>query len=118
MASNTATANVLLPILADLSLTVCQNPLYMIMASAITASYAFMLPVATAPNAIVFGASTMTTAYMLKVGFGMNVITLITTLIAINTYGMPIYGLGEFPDWAVSQLPENSTCVPVPDIMV
>ena len=52
VASNTATANVLLPILADLSMTICQNPLYLIMAAAVTSSYAFMLPVATAPNAI------------------------------------------------------------------
>ena len=52
MASNTATANVLLPILADLSMTICQNPLYLIMTAALTSSYAFMLPVATAPNAI------------------------------------------------------------------
>lgn len=110
VASNTATANVLLPILADLSLTICQNPLYLIMAAAVTSSYAFMLPVATAPNAIVFGASTMTTGHMMKAGFGMNIITVITTLIAINTYAMPLYGLEAFPEWAVHQLPVNVTC--------
>ena len=110
VASNTATANVLLPILADLSLTICQNPLYLIMTTAVTSSYAFMLPVATAPNAIVFGASSMTTGHMIKAGFGMNVITIITTLIAINSYGIPIYGLDTFPEWAVPQLPVNVTC--------
>lgn len=111
VASNTATANVLLPILADLSLTICQNPLYLIMASAVTASYAFMLPVATAPNAIVFGASSMTIMDMLSAGFGMNVITLSTTMIAINTYAIPLYHLDVFPTWAVEQLPENITCL-------
>jgi len=110
VASNTATANVLLPILADLSMTICQNPLYLIMAAAVTSSYAFMLPVATAPNAIVFGASTMTTAHMMKTGFGMNIITVITTLIAINSYAVPLYGLDTFPVWAESQLPVNVTC--------
>ena len=110
VASNTATANVLLPILADLSLTICQNPLYLIMTTAVTSSYAFMLPVATAPNAIVFGASSMTTGHMIKAGFGMNILTIITTLIAINTYGIPIYGLDTFPEWAVPQLPVNVTC--------
>jgi len=110
VASNTATANVLLPILADLSLTICQNPLYLIMAAAVTSSYAFMLPVATAPNAIVFGASTMTTGHMMKTGFGMNIITVITTLIAINSYAIPLYGLDSFPAWAEPQLPVNVTC--------
>jgi len=110
VASNTATANVLLPILADLSMTICQNPLYLIMAAAVTSSYAFMLPVATAPNAIVFGASTMTTGHMMKAGFGMNIITVITTLIAINSYAIPLYGLDSFPVWAEPQLPVNVTC--------
>ncbi len=111
MASNTATANVLLPILADLSLTICQNPLYMIMAAALTSSYAFMLPVATAPNAIVFGASTMSTGHMMKAGLGMNIITLVTTLIAINTYAVPLFDLDGFPEWGRPQLPPNATCV-------
>ena len=110
MASNTATANVLLPILADLSLTICQSPLYLVMTSAVTSSYAFMLPVATAPNAIVFGASTLTTAQMMKAGFGMNIITVIMTLLAINSYGVPLFGLNSFPDWAVPNLPVNVTC--------
>merc|ERR1712062_693809 len=110
VASNTATANVLLPILADLSMTICQNPLYLMLPAAVTSSYAFMLPVATAPNAIVFGASTMTTAHMMKTGFGMNIITVITTLIAINPYAVPLYGLDSFPVWAEPQLPVNVTC--------
>ena len=86
------------------------------MAAAVTSSYAFMLPVATAPNAIVFGASTMTTGHMMKAGFGMNIITVITTLIAINTYAIPLYGLEAFPEWAVHQLPVNVTCAWTPPL--
>ena len=41
--------------------------------AAVTCSYAFMLPVATAPNAIVFGASTMKTGDMMKAGLFMNI---------------------------------------------
>ena len=44
-APNTATANVLLPILAEMAITICVNPIYLIMSAALTASYAFMLPV-------------------------------------------------------------------------
>ena len=47
VASNTATANVLLPILAEMAITICVNPIYLIMSAALTASYAFMLPVKT-----------------------------------------------------------------------
>ena len=45
-----------------MSLTLCINPIYLMMTCAISCSYAFMLPVATAPNAIVFSHSTMKTS--------------------------------------------------------
>ena len=61
IASNTATANVLVPILAKMAVTMCINPIYLTLPAGIACSYAFALPVATAPNAIVFGHSTMTT---------------------------------------------------------
>ena len=61
IASNTATANVLVPILAKMAVTMCINPIYLTLPAGIVCSYAFALPVATAPNAIVFGHSTMTT---------------------------------------------------------
>ena len=47
--------------------------------AAVTCSYAFMLPVATAPNAIVFGASTMKTGDMMKAGLFMNIACVLTT---------------------------------------
>jgi hypothetical protein len=57
-----------------MSLTLCINPIYLMMTCAISCSYAFMLPVATAPNAIVFSHSTMKTSgnnlYFVPVGFG------------------------------------------------
>ena len=52
----------------------------------------------------------MTVGDMMKGGIGLNIITLITTAIAINTYAIPIFGLDEFPEWAISQLPANVTC--------
>ena len=65
IASNTATANVLVPILAKMAVTMCINPIYLTLPAGIVCSYAFALPVATAPNAIVFGHSTMTTGVKL-----------------------------------------------------
>ncbi|XP_023332588.1 solute carrier family 13 member 5 isoform X3 [Eurytemora carolleeae] len=62
VASNTATATIVVPIIMQMSVSLCENPIYMMMTAAICCSYAFMLPVATAPNAIVFSHSTMKTS--------------------------------------------------------
>ncbi len=71
------------------------------MTSVVTCCYAFMLPVATAPNAIIYGASCLTQKDMIKAGLVMNIICVLTTNLAINSYGIPLFGLGAFPDWAV-----------------
>ena len=52
----------------------------------------------------------MTVSDMMKGGIGLNIITLITTAIAINTYAVPLFGLDTFPEWALPQLPVNITC--------
>ena len=65
-------------------------------------SCAFMLPVSTAPNAVVFEARAgkMTTWTMMKVGFGMNIITLLVIVGCISSYGVPMFHLnGGLPDW-------------------
>ena len=70
------------------------------MCSVVTCCYAFMLPVATAPNAIVYQASSMRTSDMMKAGLPLNLVCILTTNIAINTYGAALFGLGSFPEWA------------------
>lgn len=70
-----------------------------------------MLPVATAPNAIVYQASSMTTSDMIKAGLPMNIICIITTNLAINTYGSLMFGMGTLSDWVIeSAQHENITC--------
>lgn len=110
IASNVATANVIVPILAKIAVTMCINPVYLTLPAGVVSSYAFALPVATAPNAIVFGHSTMTTADMMKAGFVMNMICVITLCLAINTYAVPLFGLHTFPDWAAEKHPNISAC--------
>merc|ERR1712062_160696 len=112
IASNTATANVLVPILAELAVTMCINPIYLTLPAGIVCSYAFALPVATAPNAIVFGHSSMKTTDMMKAGFLMNLICVITLAVSINSYAVPLFGLDEFPDWAQAAHPNASLCFP------
>ncbi len=110
IASNTATANVLVPILSKMAVTMCINPIYLTLPAGIVCSYAFALPVATAPNAIVFGHSTMTTADMMKAGFVMNIICVFTLCVSINTYAIPLFNLGTFPDWAAATHPNITMC--------
>ena len=110
IASNTATANVLVPILAEMAVTLCINPIYLTLPAGIACSYAFALPVATAPNAIVFGHSSMKTSDMMKAGFPMNFVCVTIICICINTYAIPLFGLNTFPAWAAHNLQNASMC--------
>jgi len=98
--SNVATANILLPVLAEVARATEINPLYLMVPATVTCSYAFMLPVATPPNAIAHEASGMSSTQMMKVGFMLNILCIITSMVAINTYGVVLFNLDQFPDWA------------------
>ena len=110
IASNTATANVLVPILAKMAVTMCINPIYLTLPAGIVCSFAFALPVATAPNAIVFGHSTMTTVDMMKAGFVMNLLCVITLSISINSYTVPLFDLNTIPEWAAATMENVARC--------
>ena len=72
--SNTATATLLIPLMIALSQTLAISPLLLATAVAVATSYAFMLPVATPPNAIVFSSGRVPIQKMAKVGFWLNII--------------------------------------------
>ncbi|XP_077866327.1 solute carrier family 13 member 2-like [Saccoglossus kowalevskii] len=107
--SNVAIATIFLPILAVLCETICVNPLYLLVPSTIVCSYAFMLPVATPPNAIVFSHGHLTVPDMAKAGFALNIIGILLTNMWINTYGDVIFNVKTFPEWAVTA--GNTTCL-------
>ncbi|TVQ64709.1 MAG: DASS family sodium-coupled anion symporter [Balneolaceae bacterium] len=71
--SNTATAAAFLPILASVAIAMGYDPLLLVIPAAIGASCAFMLPVATPPNAIVFGSGLVTIPQMARAGFVFNI---------------------------------------------
>ncbi len=79
------------------------------MTSVISCSYAFMLPVATAPNALVYDASTMKSIHMLTIGFFMNVICVAITNVFINYAGPTIldFEIDKVPEWVTGA--ENCT---------
>jgi sodium-dependent dicarboxylate transporter 2/3/5 len=72
--SNTATTALLLPVLAAVALAVELDPLWLMVPAAMSASCAFMLPVATAPNAVVFGSGELPIQRMVREGFVLNLI--------------------------------------------
>ena len=82
--SNTATTAMLMPILAGVAVGIGVHPYGLMIAGATAASFAFMLPVATPPNAIVFGSGYITLPQMARVGIGLNVIGIVLiTFVAI-----------------------------------
>jgi solute carrier family 13 (sodium-dependent dicarboxylate transporter), member 2/3/5 len=102
LTSNTATAAAFLPIMASVAVGIGQNPLLLAVPVAIAASCAFMLPVATPPNAIVYGSGVMTIPQMARAGMWLNVS--FTLLIAVLTFTVAslVFGieLGSIPPWA------------------
>jgi len=84
MTSNLATTATLLPVVAGLSLGLGENPLTLTVPVALAASCAFMLPVATPPNAIVYASGRLTIAQMVLAGVLLNAIgILLLPLIAL-----------------------------------
>jgi sodium-dependent dicarboxylate transporter 2/3/5 len=80
--SNTATTTILLPILVTAAIAAEVEPRLFMIPATISASFAFMLPVATPPNAIVFGAETFSVSEMAREGLVLNLVgILIVTLI-------------------------------------
>ena len=82
--SNLATTSVVLPILIPLALVVNVHPYILMIGATMSASCAFMLPVATPPNAIIFGSGLISIKDMMKIGLWLNIISIF--LICILTY--------------------------------
>lgn len=80
--SNTATAAAFLPLLGPVAVSMDLSPLYLVIPAALAASFAFMLPVATPPNAIVFASGKLQIKDMVKAGLVLNMLGIITISIA------------------------------------
>ncbi|MFQ3284076.1 SLC13 family permease [Natronomonas sp.] len=105
--SNTATTAMLMPIMASLAVGLSVHPYGIMIAAATAASFAFMLPVATPPNAVVFGTGYISMPQMAKTGFGLNIIGILLVILLAVTWLPLIWGitLTELPSWAGIVLP-------------
>jgi solute carrier family 13 (sodium-dependent dicarboxylate transporter), member 2/3/5 len=101
MTSNTATAAAFLPILAAAAIGIGENPLLFIIPAALAASCAFMLPVATPPNAIVYGSKLLTIPMMVKAGGWLNLCFIGLVMLAAYTLMLLVFSIqpGTLPDW-------------------
>ena len=102
LTSNVATTATFLPALAALAIGIGQSPLLLAVPAALAASCAFMLPVATPPNAIVYGSGRIPIPEMARAGLLLNIVFLV--VITAAAYSLMLWAfdvqLGSVPAWA------------------
>jgi solute carrier family 13 (sodium-dependent dicarboxylate transporter), member 2/3/5 len=101
LTSNTATASVLLPVMAGTAIALGQNPLLFMLPATISASFAFMLPVGTPPNAIVYASGYLTLPQMARAGFLLNLAGILVVGMLMYMIGLGIFDItpGALPAW-------------------
>ncbi len=104
LTSNTATTEMILPILASVSVAMQINPLMLMIPATISASCAFMMPVATPPNAIIFGSGRIRIGEMARVGVFINIIGVLVICLIFYLIGTSVFSIdpNRFPEWAVA----------------
>nr|WP_321224418.1 DASS family sodium-coupled anion symporter [uncultured Psychroserpens sp.] len=97
--SNLATTAMLLPVLAPMAITVDMHPFILMVGAAVAASCAFMLPVATPPNAVVFGSGYLRIPDMVSKGIVMNIISILIVTLFVYFVLPEVWGIvvTEFP---------------------
>ncbi len=100
--SNTAITTILMPIMASTAVAMHTHPFLLMIPATLSASCGFMLPVATPPNAIIFGSGYLTIGDMAKAGLIINLIGAV--LITMIFYGLILLQIipATFPPWAQS----------------
>ncbi len=91
--SNTATASMILPIIAAMAISLHIHPYSLMIAVSLAASFAFMLPVATPPNAIVFSSRYVNIGQMARTGVWINLIGLILITLFVTYYLPVVWGI-------------------------
>lgn len=100
--SNLATTEMMLPIIAALAVEIKVNPLLLMIPVTLAGSMAFMFPIATPPNAIIFGTGKLKVLQMISTGFLLNILAIIIITAITMTWGTIIFDIDPsvFPEWA------------------
>ena len=102
VASNTATISLSLPIMASLSQVIEVHPLLLIIPTTLAALCAFMLPVSTPPNAIIYGSGRVPIMKMVVAGIWLDILSIFLVTAFVYTLGHLTFGvLGDVPAWAL-----------------
>jgi sodium-dependent dicarboxylate transporter 2/3/5 len=100
--SNTATISLAVPIMASMAQALEIHPLLLLIPTTLAASCAFMLPVSTPPNAIVYGSGRVPIMKMVIAGVWLDVLSVLFVTFFVYTLGHLTFGvLGDFPAWAI-----------------
>jgi len=91
--SNTATANIFLPVLGSMAIATQINPLLIMIPATFACSFSFMLPSGTGTNAVIFGSNRVTISEMAKCGFGLNLLGVLLLTILMYVYVLPVLAL-------------------------
>ena len=113
-ATNVVVVSVLMPVLAEASLKLNIDPRLIMLPAAASASCAFMLPIGTPPNAIVFSSGVLSMGDMARKGLLLNLVGVALLTLATVFYLVPHLGLstGGTPDWAKPKEPAASIAEP------
>ena len=100
--SNTAITTVFMPTLGAIAIAMDSDPMLLMIPAAMSASCAFMLPVATPPNAIVFGSGKIPVSLMARTGLGLNLLGAVLIATAIYFLAIPLFdiSMSGLPQWA------------------
>lgn len=103
LTSNVASTQMLLPVFASLALSSGNNPMLLMIPATLASSLAFMLPTATPPNAIVFGTNRIQIATMVRTGFILNMLGILSVVLITWLLGNKVLDidLGIIPHWAL-----------------
>ena len=93
LTSNTATTQMMLPVLAAMAAPMDVSPLMLMIPATLSASCAFMMPVATPPNAIVFGSGRVSIAEMVKAGIWLNLLGILVITLYFSLIGARLFGV-------------------------
>ena len=100
--SNTATISLSLPIMASLAQAIEVHPYLLLIPTTLAASCAFMLPVSTPPNAIIYGSGRVPIVKMVIAGIWLDLLSVVLLTVFVYTMGHLTFGvLGELPAWAL-----------------